>query len=174
VLAALLLHRVVLASGEALYLPAGNLHSYLRGTAVEISANSDNVLRGGLTAKHIDVPELLRVLDFSYGELLVQRGQRVGPHETAYTTPVEEFQLSRLDWAGGESDPICLRSPGPQILLCTQGSVQLWSLEGDRITIGRGGSVWVAAADPDTTVCPGPGPVQLFRACPGRADEHTS
>jgi mannose-6-phosphate isomerase len=174
VLAALLLHHVVLASGEALYLPAGNLHSYLRGTAVEISANSDNVLRGGLTAKHIDVPELLRVLDFSYGELLVQRGQRVGPHETVYSTPAEEFQLSRLDWARGEAEPICLRSPCPQIVLCTQGSVQLWSLQSGRITIDRGGSVWVAAADPDVTVCPGPGPVQLFRACPGRADEHTS
>jgi mannose-6-phosphate isomerase len=174
VLAALLLHHVVLASGEALYLPAGNLHSYLRGTAVEISANSDNVLRGGLTAKHIDVPELLRVLDFSYGELLVQRGQRVGPHEIVYSTPAEEFQLSRLEWARGEAEPICLRSPCPQIVLCTQGSVQLWSLQSGRITIDRGGSVWVAAADPDVTVCPGPGPVQLFRACPGRADEHTS
>lgn len=167
VLAALLLNHVVLASGVALYLPAGNLHSYLRGTAVEISANSDNVLRGGLTAKHIDVPELLRVLDFGYRELMVQSGQRVGPHETAYPTPAEEFQLTRLDWAPGEADPICLRSPCPQILLCTQGSVQLWSPDAGRVTVGRGASVWLAAADPDVTVCPGPGPVQLFRALPG-------
>jgi mannose-6-phosphate isomerase len=166
-LAALLLNHVVLASGEALYLPAGNLHSYLRGTAVEISANSDNVLRGGLTAKHIDVPELLRVLDFSYGELDVQRGQRVGPHETAYLSPAEEFQLTRLDWARGESDPICLHSPCPQILLCTHGSVQLWSPAGGCVTLERGRSVWLAAADPDVTVCPGPDRVQLFRALPG-------
>lgn len=166
-LAALLLNYVVLRSGEALYLPAGNLHSYLRGTAVEISANSDNVLRGGLTAKHIDVPELLRVLDFSYGEVSVQAGQRIGPHETAYDTPAEEFQLTRLEWAPGESDPICLRSPFPQILLCTQGSVELWSPEGGRVMVRRGGSVWLAAAEPDVTVCPGSGPVQLFRALPG-------
>ncbi|HEX6405021.1 MAG TPA: mannose-6-phosphate isomerase, class I [Pseudonocardiaceae bacterium] len=166
-LAALLLNYVVLASGEALYLPAGNLHSYLRGTAVEISANSDNVLRGGLTAKHIDVPELLRVLDFSYCELDIQRGQRVAPHETAYSSPAEEFQLTRLDWAPGESDPICLRSTCPQILLCTQGSVDLWSPEGGHVTVGRGGSVWLAATDPDVTVCPGPDRVQLFRALPG-------
>jgi mannose-6-phosphate isomerase len=169
VLAALLLNHVVLASGEAMYLPAGNLHSYLRGTAVEISANSDNVLRGGLTAKHIDVPELLRVLDFSHGELLVQRGERIGPQEIAYHTPAEEFQLTRLEWADGESTPVLLRSSWPQILLCTQGSAQLRSRDGGSVTVRRGGSVWLAAADPEVMVCPGTGPVQLFRALPGLA-----
>jgi mannose-6-phosphate isomerase len=169
VLAALLLNHVVLASGEAMYLPAGNLHTYLRGTGVEISANSDNVLRGGLTSKHIDVPELLRVLDFSYGVLPVQRGELVGLHETAYRTLAEEFQLTRLEWAHGESTPICLRSQWPQILLCTQGSAQLHSLDGGSVTVRRGGSVWLAAEDPEVTLSPGPGPVQLFRALPGLA-----
>jgi mannose-6-phosphate isomerase len=169
VLAALLLNHVVLASGEAMYLPAGNLHTYLRGTGVEISANSDNVLRGGLTSKHIDVPELLRVLDFSYGVLPVQRGEPVGLHETAYRTLAEEFQLTRLEWAHGESTPICLRSQWPQILLCTQGSAQLHSLDGGSVTVRRGGSVWLAAEDPEVTLSPGPGPVQLFRALPGLA-----
>jgi mannose-6-phosphate isomerase len=170
VLAALLLNHVVLASGEAMYLPAGNLHAYLRGTAVEISANSDNVLRGGLTAKHIDVPELLRVLDFSYGELPVHRGERVGPQETVYRTPAEEFQLTRLEWAEGESTPVLLCSSWPQILLCTQGSAQLRSPDGASVTLRRGGSVWLAAADPEVLVCPGAGPVQLFRALPGLAE----
>ncbi|MGB8995591.1 MAG: mannose-6-phosphate isomerase, class I, partial [Pseudonocardiaceae bacterium] len=169
VLAALLLNHVVLASGEAMYLPAGNLHTYLRGPGVEISANSDNVLRGGLTAKHMDVPELLRVLDFSYGELPVQRGQRVGPYETAYRTTAEEFQLSRLEWADGESTPVCLHSPWPQILLCTQGAAQLRSPDGKSVTVRRGGSVWLAATDPAITICPEAGPVQLFRALPGLA-----
>ncbi len=169
VLAALLLNHVVLASGEAMYLPAGNLHTYLRGTGVEISANSDNVLRGGLTSKHIDVPELLRVLDFSHGALPVQRGEPVGPNETAYRTLAEEFQLTRLEWADGESTPACLHSRWPQILLCTRGSAQLHSLDGDSVTVRRGGSVWLAAEDPDITLCPGPGPVQLFRALPGLA-----
>jgi mannose-6-phosphate isomerase len=170
VLAALLLNHVVLASGQAMYLPAGRLHTYLRGTAVEISANSDNVLRGGLTAKYIDVPELVRVLDFAFGELPVQRGEPAGPHETVYRTPAEEFQLTRLEWADGESAPVCLHSPWPQILLCTQGSAQLRSVDGCSVTVRRGGSVWLAAADPDITVCPGSGPVQLFRALPGLAD----
>ncbi|MGH3768452.1 MAG: mannose-6-phosphate isomerase, class I [Pseudonocardiaceae bacterium] len=169
VLAALLLNHVVLASGEAMYLPAGNLHSYLRGIAVEISANSDNVLRGGLTAKHIDVPELLRVLDFSHGELPVQQGDRLGPHETAYRTPAEEFQLTRLDWAPGESAPVLLRSSAPQILLCTRGCAELRSRDGAMVSVRRGGSAWLAASDPDVMVCPGDGPVQLFRALPGQA-----
>lgn len=60
----LLLHTVVLRRGEALYLAAGNIHAYQRGLAIELMGPSDNVLRGGLTPKHIDVPELLSVLDF--------------------------------------------------------------------------------------------------------------
>ena len=65
VLAALLLNRLTLRPGEGIYLPAGNLHTYLHGVGIEVMANSDNVLRGGLTPKHVDVPELLRVLDFT-------------------------------------------------------------------------------------------------------------
>ena len=65
VLAALLLNRLSLKPGEGIYLPAGNLHTYLHGVGIEVMANSDNVLRGGLTPKHVDVPELLRVLDFT-------------------------------------------------------------------------------------------------------------
>ena len=65
VLAALLLNRITLRPGEGIYLPAGNLHTYLHGVGIEVMANSDNVLRGGLTPKHVDVPELLRVLDFT-------------------------------------------------------------------------------------------------------------
>jgi mannose-6-phosphate isomerase len=123
-----------------------------------------------LTAKHVDVPELLRVLDFSYGALLVQGGERRGPHETAYHTPAEEFQLTRLEWAEGESTPLLLRSSSPQILLCTRGSAMLHSRDGERVSMCRGGSVWLPAEDPDVMLCPGPGPVQLFRALPGLAD----
>ena len=61
----LLLNRVQLRRGEALYLAAGNIHAYLDGLGIELMAASDNVLRGGLTPKHIDVSELLEVLDFT-------------------------------------------------------------------------------------------------------------
>ncbi|MVT24999.1 mannose-6-phosphate isomerase, class I [Nesterenkonia alkaliphila] len=64
---ALMLNYEVLAAGEALWLPAGNIHAYLHGTGIELMGPSDNVLRGGLTGKHIDVPELLNVLDISFG-----------------------------------------------------------------------------------------------------------
>ena len=64
VVLALLLNEVTLAPGEAVFMPAGNLHAYLRGTGVEIMAASDNVLRGGLTSKYVDVPELLRLLRY--------------------------------------------------------------------------------------------------------------
>ena len=60
----LMLNRVTLHRGEVLWLPAGNIHAYLTGVGVELMASSDNVLRGGLTPKHVDVAELLKVLDF--------------------------------------------------------------------------------------------------------------
>ena len=99
VLAALLLNRVTLAPGEALYLPAGNLHAYLSGAGVELMANSDNVLRGGLTPKHVDVPELLRVLDFAAEPPPVLHGAADGGW-VRYDTPAEEFLLRRFDGDG--------------------------------------------------------------------------
>ncbi|WP_150461501.1 mannose-6-phosphate isomerase, class I [Nesterenkonia ebinurensis] len=64
---AVMLNHELLSAGEALWLPAGNIHAYLHGTGIELMGPSDNVLRGGLTGKHIDVPELLHVLDISFG-----------------------------------------------------------------------------------------------------------
>jgi len=92
-----LLNPVHLLPGEAMYLPAGELHAYLEGAGVEIMANSNNVLRGGLTAKHTDVDELLRILTFDAGEVNVI-GTGLGPEEerVVYETPSEEFILSRL------------------------------------------------------------------------------
>lgn len=164
VLGSVLLNHIVLAPGEALYVPAGKLHAYLQGTAVEIMANSDNVLRGGLTPKHVDVPELMRVLDFSHGDLPVQRGRRGRSRETCYDTPAAEFALSRLDWPAGDAGPARLAGCGPQILLCTAGTADVRTDNGQILPLARGTSVWLAAADPDVTVCPWAGPVQLFRA----------
>ena len=96
VLAALLLNRVVLQPGEALFLPAGNLHAYLSGAGVELMANSDNVLRGGLTSKHVDVAELLRVLDFTPRTPPVLRGAPDGGW-VRYDTDAAEFLLRRFE-----------------------------------------------------------------------------
>ena len=105
-------------AGEAIYLPAGNLHAYLRGVGVEVMANSDNVLRGGLTPKHVDVPELMRVLDFrplvdpTVRAVPADRGI---PGETDYPTPEPDFALSRIGFADG-SAPVTYRPDGPEVL----------------------------------------------------------
>lgn len=164
VLAALLLNRIVLQPGEAIHLPAGNLHAYLRGTGIEILANSDNVLRCGLTPKHVDVPELLRVLDFTCGDMEVLRGEEAQPGVCVYRTPAPEFELSRLDLVGETR----VNHDGPQILLCTEGAAVLSNARGDELRLARGQAVWLPASDPAVLVRPdGVESAQLFRATAG-------
>ncbi len=124
VIAAMLLNHVRLQPGEALYLGAGVPHAYLDGLGVEIMANSDNVLRCGLTPKHVDVPELLRIVRFEPGEPAVLRPEAGPDGEEHYEVPVDEFRLSRhvLD-PGGAACRLDARTP--QILLCTAGTVVL-------------------------------------------------
>lgn len=176
VLASLLLNRIVLQPGEAIFLPAGNLHAYLNGTGIEILANSDNILRCGLTPKHVDVPELLRVLDFACGDMRVLKGESLDANLTAYRTPADEFELSRLDWTPAEAGVVHLDSPGPQILLCTKGSIRLTSSSHNgtlprELRLERGQSVWLAASDPAVQVRPADldvdGRAQVFRAAAG-------
>ncbi|MCV7227145.1 mannose-6-phosphate isomerase, class I [Mycolicibacterium komossense] len=169
VLAALLLNRLQLAPGEAIYLPAGNLHSYLRGVGFEVMANSDNVLRGGLTPKHVDVPELLRVLDFTpaSAESLHPRLDQEG-FDLEYLTPAVEFAVSvlRLDGEnlGHEVDAPC-RHDGPQILVCAEGGAVVRA-KSDTLTLERGAAAWVSADDGPIRLV-ADRPTQLFRATVG-------
>lgn len=163
VLAALLLNRIVLRPGEAVYLPAGNLHAYLHGTGVEILANSDNVLRCGLTPKHVDVPELMRVLDFRCGDMPVQTGEETSPGLWAYRTPCHEFELSRIEV--GPSVEVRVDHSGPQILFCARGRARL-STGAQAVELTRGQSVWLPARDPEVLVT-SEVDTQLFRATPG-------
>lgn len=169
VMAALLLNRISLAAGEGIYLPAGNLHAYLHGVGFEVMANSDNVLRGGLTPKHVDVPELLRVLDFTPTDesALRPRSTREGI-EIVYDTPAPEFAVSllRLDGAdlGHEIDAPS-RHDGPQVLLCTEGSVQVHG-KSTVLTLDRGAAAWVAADDGPIRLVADQ-PAALFRATVG-------
>jgi mannose-6-phosphate isomerase len=144
VVGALLLNLVTLAPGQALALGAGNLHAYLQGTGVELMASSDNVLRGGLTPKHVDVPELLQVLDFSAGPAKVLTAQ--GAPEAVYETGVEDFRLSRFEVTG----PTTFDRLGPDILLVTFGRVSVTTRE--TRTFAQGQSVFLAADE---------GPVRL-------------
>ncbi len=155
ILGAMLLNLVSLAPGEALYLDAGNLHAYLRGTGVELMANSDNVLRGGLTPKHVDVNELLSVLDFSDGPVPVLRAN--GVPEAVYSTPAPDFCLSRIELS--KEKPWRLPPRGPQLLLLTQGTVTL-----NEVSLKQGESVFVGAEE-DSIVVMGTG--TLFRATTG-------
>ncbi|SDN85032.1 mannose-6-phosphate isomerase, class I [Actinacidiphila guanduensis] len=161
IIAAMLLNHVRLQPGEALYLGAGVPHAYLDGLGVEIMANSDNVLRCGLTPKHIDVPELLRVVRFEAGDPGVLRPEPTPEGEEVYPAPIDEFCLSRhLLSTGGH--PRTLPAGTPQILLCTDGEARLHTTgpNGTTITLSRGESAYVPA--PETVELTGDG--TLFRA----------
>ncbi|MEU6884459.1 mannose-6-phosphate isomerase, class I [Streptomyces viridosporus] len=141
VLAAMLLNHVRLQPGEALFLGAGVPHAYLNGLSVEIMANSDNVLRCGLTLKHVDVPELLRIVRFEAGDPGVLRPEANPDGEEVYETPTDEFRLSRYVLpAGGTTHDLTLTTP--QILLCTAGSVRAGEHE-----LSPGTSVFVPAGE---------------------------
>ncbi|MHC1559441.1 mannose-6-phosphate isomerase, class I [Actinomycetospora sp. C-140] len=166
VLAALLLNRVVLAPGECLYQPAGSPHAYLAGAGVELMANSDNVLRCGLTPKHVDVPELLRVLDFAPGTPTLLKGEGTGP--VLRYTPSEYFSLARAAFDGdeGEAD---LGLEGPRILVTVDGAVRLRTSRGQAREVGKGSAVWIPACDGPVTVASVDGPALAFAAADGLA-----
>jgi len=169
VLAALLLNRITLGPGEGIFLSAGNLHAYLRGVGLEVMANSDNVLRGGLTPKHVDVPELLRVLNFNPTTESQLRAQ-THPDGLAsfYDTPTAEFAASMLtlgdDQIGHEVDAPS-RHDGPQILLCVEGATAVHGKAG-ALTLTRGAAAWVAADDGPIRLVAHE-PTKIFRATVG-------
>lgn len=162
ILVALLMNRVVLAPGEALYVPTGLLHSHLRGTGIEVMANSDNVIRGSLTDKHVAVDELVRIVDFSPHTPAVLTGRAVAPGVREYPTDCPEFDLWRLD----PTDGLPLQLPGqgmPRIALVTDGHVAF--ADGvDVVDLPRGRALFVPANNPPVTVV---GQGQVFVTSPG-------
>jgi mannose-6-phosphate isomerase len=146
VLGPLYLNLVVLAAEEALFLPAGELHAYLEGTALEIMANSDNVLRGGLTPKHVDVPELLATLVFEAHAPEILRPIEGAPGEHAYRTPAREFELGMIR-ASPDRPFASAPGHGLEVLLGLEGAPVL-KAEGQEVALGRGRSVFVPASLP--------------------------
>jgi mannose-6-phosphate isomerase len=144
VVAVLLMRHTVLRPGQALFMPAGGLHAYLRGTGIELLANSDNVVRAGLTRKHIDVPELLKLLDPAV-EVPVHVPRVLGQGIAQYDTPAPEFRLYVLD---GTGQPLDLPGTGPRILLCVEGTAELSSRSGQILKLARSESCFIPAADP--------------------------
>lgn len=146
VVGSLLLNVLKLEPGEAIYLPAGNLHAYLEGAGVELMASSDNVLRGGCTPKHVDVPELLSVLDFRPLAPEVLRPVPVASGLWRYDTPAPDFSLRRArpKEAGA---PLRFTQGAPHLVLCVEGALQLTSEAGGRLELRSGASAFVAASD---------------------------
>jgi mannose-6-phosphate isomerase len=165
VLISLMLNRASLQPGEAIYLPAGNVHAYLSGLGVEVMASSDNVLRGGLTPKHVDVPELLKTIEFKALGLPKVEPELTGLDQQVYRPPFREFQLQRIELAPG-SEPVPLVQQGPAVVLATAGSARLDSPHNDLI-LGRGQSAFIPAAESPVMVHPtedGKGTAVLFAA----------
>jgi mannose-6-phosphate isomerase len=137
VIIALLMNHVWLEPGQALYLPAGNIHAYLGGLGVEIMASSDNVLRGGLTEKHVDVAELESGLDFEPNEPHLVTARELAKGLVEFVTPVDDFILYRAELSGGVvlAD---LNIPGASIVLCTAGEIALSNSIEERVVLQRG------------------------------------
>jgi len=151
VIGALLLNHIRLAPGEALFLGAGIPHAYLHGLGVEILANSDNVLRCGLTPKHVDIPELLEVVDFRSTDPDILRPVLLpdADGEELYPAPIDEFRLSRFTLGGAAPQNRRVSGATPQILLNTEGTAVLTDAEGSTITLHPGESAFVPAGGPD-------------------------
>ncbi len=158
----LLLNRVTLTAGQALYLPAGNVHAYLRGLGVELMAASDNVLRGGLTPKHIDVPELLDVLDFASLPVPYLVPTSPVPGLQLFQPDVDDFVLARIT-VGDEVPSVAYPPRGAAIAICVAGSVTVAGGTGS-VTLSRGDAVFVTPQEGELTFT---GAGELFLAAPG-------
>jgi mannose-6-phosphate isomerase len=162
VVALLLMRHMVLAPGQAVFMPAGGLHSYLRGTGIELLANSDNVVRAGLTGKHIDVPELLRLVDPAVSVPVL--APLVLPDGiTWFDTEAPEFRLYVLELAG---PALALPGTGPRILLCLGGDALLRTASGETLELTRGRSCFIPFADATVHAT---GHARLTLATPGPA-----
>jgi mannose-6-phosphate isomerase class I len=141
-----LLNLVHLHPGEAIYLPAGILHSYLEGSGIEIMANSNNVLRGGLTPKHVDVPELLATLRFEGGPAEILHPAPIpGRREWRYETPASEFELRRQEITAGEPHQSSAdHSAEIAILVAAQEGARVTVESRDRSLELRRGDVFLA------------------------------
>ena len=161
-IAPLLLEVVRLAPGDAVHLPAGNLHAYLTGAGVEIMAASDNVLRGGLTVKHIDVDELLHVLRFEPGVPAPPARTHPGPGLTVYDCAEDAFGLVAVDPPPSGTTIV---PTGPSLLLATGGPVRVAGRSGS-LSLHGGAAAFVPPGHGELVVS---GPGRLWWATVGHA-----
>jgi mannose-6-phosphate isomerase len=145
VVTSLLLNPVTLQPGDAMFVPAGGVHAYLEGVGVEVMASSDNVLRAGLTPKHVDVEELLRNVDYVAAPPIRIAPETFHGATKVYYAPVDDFELSVTRIVDDVLHPLPGR--GPRVLLCLEGELTV-TAEGDgdgRLTLARGQAAFVPA-----------------------------
>ena len=147
VVVSLLLNRLTLQAGEAAYLGTGIIHAHLSGLCLEVMVSSDNVLRAGLTSKHLDVAGLVRCLDKG-----MSRVARVVPDQFGFSTDVfspgpREFALAVTQCSAAEPDGAVLPDEGRRILVCTGGEVELVNEAGERSLLQRGEAVYADSSD---------------------------
>ena len=140
---ALLLNHMVLSQGEAVFVPAGMPHAYLAGLGVEVMLASDNVLRGGLTPKHIDVAELSEVLVFEPTNPVVTKTKMLAVGFERFDLPTPEFEFYRAQ-VGSNNMLVDLNLPGDAIVLCTQGAVAVSSSKDEREVINAGEAAFIS------------------------------
>jgi mannose-6-phosphate isomerase len=144
-LVAVLLNHVRLSAGEAIYLPAGNLHAYLSGLGLEVMAASDNVLRGGLTSKHIDKAELRQIADFSELTNPVVITKKLAEGLVEYPVAASEFRVYRAQITGTNllAD---LDLPAGAVVVCVSGEVAIGTSLEEREVLKKGDVVFVSEA----------------------------
>ncbi|GAA4411516.1 mannose-6-phosphate isomerase, class I [Fodinibacter luteus] len=155
----LLMHHRVLQPGEYIDVAAGVLHSYVRGLGIEVLANSDNVVRAGLTCKEVNVPELLRIVN-PRADGVAGRGRVVEPGLELFESASDRFVLYRV--TPGRVLP---SGHGPRIVFCLRGSVVLTSASGT-VELGDVGSVFLPANE-GAVQLEGVGEVYVVTAPPG-------
>ena len=144
VVLAMLMNHIFLEPGQALFLPAGNIHAYLSGLGVEVMAASDNVLRGGLTPKHIDVAELERVVDFSAGHVPLVEPREISSGLVQYPCNTDDFLLYKIE-PNGDRLMADLNLGGEAIILCTAGEIALSNSLEERVVLRRGEAAYSSA-----------------------------
>lgn len=146
VVISLLLNRMTLQPGEAAYLEPGVIHAHLKGMCLEVMATSDNVLRAGLTTKHVDPKGLVRCLDYG-----MSRVARVTPTYMRFGAelyaPTSAFALAVTQVSSADPDGLPLPQVGRCVLICTGGNAVVWQESGESVQLARGESVYVTAAD---------------------------
>ncbi|KHL02252.1 mannose-6-phosphate isomerase, class I [Sinomonas humi] len=175
VLVSLLLNRITLEPGEALSLGAGNVHAYLSGLGIEVMASSDNVLRGGLTPKHVDVPELLRTVAFESIPVPIVRPDESALGQELYRPGFAEFQLQRIHVPAVEAgldaprpEPVPVAQAGAAVVLVVDGSLTLDTPKGD-LVLSRGEAAFVPDVEAPALAHPGDGGVLAFAVTTGLA-----